>query len=123
MRSNGVYIFKPVGSSLSAANKVVKLDDLSLLWHRRLGHPSLKVISSLPGLAGLCSQHCDLDCTICFMGKQPRNSFSLSKSKAVGIFDLIHCDIWGPNKILASCGARYFLTIVEIFLVLLGFIL
>lgn len=29
------------------------------------------------------------------------------------VFQLIHCDLWGPYQTTAFCGARYFLTIVD----------
>jgi len=29
------------------------------------------------------------------------------------VFDLVHCDIWGPYKAPSSCGAHYFLSIVD----------
>ncbi|XP_057251842.1 uncharacterized protein LOC130591897, partial [Beta vulgaris subsp. vulgaris] len=115
---DGVYIFRPVRARNLQAHRVV-VSDASLLWHRRLGHPSMQVVCSLPGVTS--SHHstsgssCLFDCDICFMGKQPRNSFPLSSNKASDIFDLIHCDIWGPNKIASSCDARYFLTIVDDF--------
>ena len=112
---NGVYVFQPVRAHCFQAHKVAKVDNASLLRHRRLGHPSLKVLSLLPSLVGTSFSLCDLDCPICFMGKQPRNSFPLSSNKASDIFDLVHCDIWGPNKIPSTCNARYFLTIVDDF--------
>ena len=33
----------------------------------------------------------------------------------MGIFELIHCDLWGPYRTVSSCGASYFLTIVDDF--------
>ncbi|XP_021727452.1 uncharacterized protein LOC110694595 [Chenopodium quinoa] len=113
---DGVYIFRPVLARNLQANKVV-ISDASLLWHRRLGHPSMQVVSSLPGVSSSHNSHsvCSFDCDICFMGKQPRNSFPLTMNKTSGIFYLVHCDIWGPNKIVSSSDARYFLTIVDDF--------
>lgn len=112
VQCNGVYLLRHVPRRSLQANKV-GVSEASLLWHRRLGHPSMKVVSSLPGM-GSSNKNCDvLDCHICFMGKQPRNSFSLSMNKASDLFDLVHCDIWGPEKVLSSCNASYFLTIVD----------
>ena len=28
---------------------------------------------------------------------------------------MIHCDVWGPYRVQSSCGARYFLTIIDDF--------
>lgn len=36
-----------------------------------------------------------------------------SSSYSNGIFDLIHCDLWGPYRTTALCGTRYFLTIID----------
>lgn len=109
---NGVYLFRPV-RSIQANNSTVA--DSALVWHRRLGHPSMKVVRSLPGVAsssGL-NKFCDEDCQVCFLAKQPRHSFPLSTNKASDLFDLIHCDIWGSYRVASSCGAHYFLTIVD----------
>jgi len=34
-------------------------------------------------------------------------------NKAHELFDLVHCDIWGPYRVSSLCGAHYFLTIVD----------
>lgn len=52
-------------------------------------------------------------CDICFRAKQTRSRFPISESKASGLFKLVHCDIWGPYRVKPSCGASYFLTIVD----------
>lgn len=39
----------------------------------------------------------------------------MSNNKASDIFDLIHCNLWGPYRTTALCGAHYFLTIVDDF--------
>ena len=52
-------------------------------------------------------------CEICLRAKQSCNKFTLSKNNAQDLFDLIHCDIWGLYRTPSSCGAHYFLSIVE----------
>ena len=37
----------------------------------------------------------------------------ISQNKAECVFEFIHCDIWGPYREPSSCGAHYFLTIVD----------
>lgn len=54
-------------------------------------------------------------CDVFFRAKQPSDNFSLSENKATKIFEKIHCDLWGPYKHASSCGARYFLTLVDDF--------
>ena len=57
----------------------------------------------------------DKPCDVCYQGKQTRHSFPLSDHKVVSSFDLVYCDLWGPYRILSSCGVRYFLTIIDDF--------
>lgn len=110
---DGVYLFLPVRARNFQVNSVV-VPDASMLWHRRLGHPLMKVVSSLPGVASSSmNKKCGVfDCYICFMGKQPRNSFPLSMDKASGLFDLIHCDIWGPNKVSSKISFTTIFSII-----------
>lgn len=39
--------------------------------------------------------------------------FHSSNNKSDEIFDLIHCDLWGPYREPSICNAYYFLTIVD----------
>ncbi|CAM8991331.1 unnamed protein product [Rhodiola kirilowii] len=82
------------------------------LWHQRLGHPSYSLVSHLPGVHGNNKRVAD-PCSICLQSKQTRDCFPLSSNKAVDLFELIHADVWGPYRIPSSCGARYFLTLVD----------
>lgn len=87
-----------------------------VLWHRRLGHPSSRVLGKVPGISSFSSNALDLlhdSCETCFRAKQTRQSFPDSLVNAKEIFDLIHCDLWGIYRIPAFCGSRYFLTIVD----------
>ena len=76
------------------------MDGTSLL-HKRLGNPSSAVLSLLPHHLGEVSgsnKHKADMCEICLRAKQTRNKFPVSQSNAKEIFDLIHCDIWGPYR-------------------------
>jgi len=86
------------------------------LWHIHLDHPSRQVISLLAkslDIGDNFSNKLDEPCDICFCAKQTRCSFSESDSKASEPFEIIHCDIWGVYHIPSTCGAHYFLTIVD----------
>lgn len=52
---------------------------------------------------------------MCFKSKQTLDVFSISDNKTSEIFELLHCDLWGPHRVPAHCGSRYFLTIVNDF--------
>lgn len=45
-----------------------------------------------------------------------QGSFSISNSNAIGLFDLIHCDLWGPYRTPSSCETSYFSKIVDDYL-------
>ena len=40
-------------------------------------------------------------------------SFVSNNHLSIHVFDLIHCDIWGPYNVPTHDGMRYFLTIVD----------
>ncbi|MDD0148375.1 DDE-type integrase/transposase/recombinase, partial [Shigella flexneri] len=55
------------------------------------------------------------NCDVCLRAKQTRDVFPDSINRANCAFELIHCDVWGPYRVKSSCGAAYFLTIVDDF--------
>ena len=110
---DGVYYFKGVKVACSHQTSAKTISP-TVLWHRRLGHPSYKVLSTLPVFSDLKVDFKDShSCDICFRAKQTRSVFHDSFNKALEPFSLIHCDVWGPYRTLSSCGAAYFLTIVD----------
>lgn len=111
---DGVFIFK--GSIRGMAYKTAASSGSRSLWHRRLDHPSDRVLSLLSHSISMTkSPEIDVVCDTCFSAKQTRDSFSESDNKAAASFDLIYCDVWGPYKTPSSSGAKYFLTIVDDF--------
>ena len=75
------------------------------LWQQCLGHPSFSVC---------LHYHCFpllLLALVRVMCVFELNSFN----KANDCFSLIHVDVWGPYRVPSSCGAVYFLTIVDDF--------
>ncbi|KAF5193416.1 Retrovirus-related pol polyprotein from transposon re1 [Thalictrum thalictroides] len=84
----------------------------TLLWHKRLGHPSvdrLNKISSIKSDVSSFHSHCD----VCIRAKQTRILFQSSKTRSNEPFDLIHIDIWGGYQTTSHTGAHYFLTVVD----------
>ena len=80
-------------------------------------HPSHKVLSLLPFISSHnkpLSSHKDFcDCEICLRAHQTRSIFPLSDTRVDDLFALIHGDIWGAYAAASSCGAYYFLNIVD----------
>ena len=109
-RRDGLYYFRGIRHE-----KVFKVGDMSLfdLWHKRMRHPSLKITQLIPNIDSSVTGN--KACDVCQRAKQIRDSFPLSSHKASSSFELVHCDLWGPYKTPSSCGAYYFLTIVNDF--------
>lgn len=114
VRWDGLYYFKKGDSILHVSvNGAVSTMEL---WHKRMGHPSEKVIKMLSPVSSSNSKgSLNNACEVCFQAKQTRDSFQLSENKTIRIFEKVHCDLWGPYKTSSSCGARYFLTLVDDF--------
>nr|XP_004245314.1 uncharacterized protein LOC101251909 [Solanum lycopersicum] len=68
------------------------VESASSLWHKRLGHAPLKVLSRIKDLniVSVNDQHC----SICPIAKQSRLPFPISLSHSSSIFDIIHGDVW-----------------------------
>jgi len=79
-----------------------------------MGHPSHKIVRMLPIISDTCkSEEFNKVCEVCEKSKQTRNPFPSSDHHVTSIFELIHCDLWGPYRTPSSCSAYYFLTIVD----------
>ncbi|XP_058003783.1 uncharacterized protein LOC131180171 [Hevea brasiliensis] len=105
----GLYFLK--GVTLVHACKVADVGSFEL-WHKRMGNPSYKVVELIPE-AGSIVRKTNKTCEVCFRAKQMGEIFFSSDNKADGCFELIHCDLWGPYRVPTSCGAIYFLAIVN----------
>ncbi|KAJ4718835.1 Retrovirus-related Pol polyprotein from transposon TNT 1-94 [Melia azedarach] len=112
VRRDGLYYFGEANSVQHVS--VNETTSTMELWHKRMGHPSEKVVK-LPLLVRNSKGSLNKACEVCFRAKHPRDKFPLSDNKATIIFEKIHCDLWGSYKHSSSCGARYFLTLVDDF--------
>ncbi|GKA05621.1 retrovirus-related pol polyprotein from transposon TNT 1-94 [Tanacetum coccineum] len=84
------------------------------LWHKRLGHPSLEVLKFILQVnINKRDREFRQNCDVCHCAKQCQEKFPSSDNKATSTYELIYCDLWGPYKTVSSCGASYFLTIVD----------
>ncbi|WVZ19084.1 hypothetical protein V8G54_006406 [Vigna mungo] len=86
-----------------------------LYWyHGQMGHPAYQIVEKIPNMTITRSdKNTTRVCEVCKKSKQSRNKFPLSDSLASNVFDLIHGDLWGPYRTPSSCGASYFLTLVD----------
>ncbi|RVW37994.1 Retrovirus-related Pol polyprotein from transposon TNT 1-94 [Vitis vinifera] len=106
--------FSPLSSIKSfACNNV---SDLSMVWHRRLGHPNIQILShvlnsDLPGNKDRSSL--SLECDSCKLGKSKTLPFPLHASRASHCFDLIHSDVWGPSPVSSHEKFKYYVTFID----------
>jgi GAG-pre-integrase domain len=88
-----------------------KLSSENELWHKRLGHPSDRILNSfLNSPLNNC-----ISCDICKLAKQTRLPFSLSISKSKAPFELIHSDVWGPAPTTSYNEFKYFVLFIDDF--------
>ena len=93
----------------------------SFLWHRRLGHICIDILSKLvknelvKGLIHIAFKKKKL-CDFCQLGKQMKTSFKKNNH----IFterslELLHIDLFRPNRAKSINGNRYVFVIVDDF--------
>jgi hypothetical protein len=83
------------------------------IWHYRLGHLSSSRLALLHKYVPAISINPDHICTVCPLSKQKHLPFFDIHFVSHFIFELIHCDIWGPLSVKSTNGSQYFLTIVD----------
>ena len=99
---------KPWRAALSATTSIADV------WHRRLGHPSPQVTSSLAAHDFLpsCNKLAHIPCSACQLGRQSHLSFSSSLSRTYAPFELVHCDLW-TSPVVSFSGYKYYLIVLD----------
>ena len=100
------------------ANKTSN-DEISWLWHRRLRHANMDLMSKLAKknlVKGLPKVNYEKNrlCDACQLGKQTRNTFKpkniVSTTRPL---ELLHMDLFGPTRTTSLGEKRYGLVIVN----------
>nr|GEU45875.1 ribonuclease H-like domain-containing protein [Tanacetum cinerariifolium] len=71
------------------------------LWHCRLGHPADQVLYILGKKLSFSKNDHISPWEICHKAKQTREPFPLSDHKSESVGDIVHCDVWGPYKVVS----------------------
>ena len=93
------------------------LNDNSWLWHRRLGHAHMDLISKLSRkelVIGLPKIKYEKDrlCKACQHGKQTKKSFkSKNMVSTTRPLQLLHMDLFGPSR-TSSLGGKYYCFVI-----------
>ena len=111
---HGLYILE--GRAIDGMAAAVKDEDKTRLWHRRLGHISLR------GLQELCKQGI-LDsksitslefCETCVLGKTHKLKFAKATHISNCILEYVHADLWGSSFVpMSLTGYQYFMSIID----------
>ncbi|KAL0541581.1 hypothetical protein IC582_021634 [Cucumis melo] len=85
------------------------------VWHKRLGHPSSKVLNSIIKSFKLpVNDNIDVKFyDSCQLGKAHNLPFPISHFHATTPFDFVYFDLWGPTPVCSSNGFRYYILFVD----------
>ena len=91
---------------------------LSMVWHRRLGHPNTQILSHVLNFGSLGNKErssLSLESDSCKLGKSKRLPFPLhaSSSRDSHGFDLIHSDVWRPSSVCSHEKFKYYVTFID----------
>ncbi|CAI7828799.1 unnamed protein product [Closterium sp. NIES-54] len=115
-------------AQVSASGQVVAscscrlLSHLTLLWHHRLGHPSLPRLSGmhyrllvfgLPRYLPPLPPSPAPPCLPCVEGRQRAAPHSSSFPPMTAPLQTLHIDVWSPARVSGQSRERYFLLVVD----------
>ncbi|CAI5994415.1 unnamed protein product [Closterium sp. NIES-64] len=96
--------------------------NLTLLWHHRLGHPSLPrlrgmasryLVSGLPRSLPPLPPEPAPTCVPCVEGRQRAAPHSYEFPPTEAPLQTLHMDVWGPARVCGQGHERYFLLVVD----------
>ncbi|CAI7772819.1 unnamed protein product [Closterium sp. NIES-54] len=107
---------------LAASCSCRVLSHQTLLWHHRLGHPSLPRLRSMHSrllVFGLCRSLPSLPlspaplCLPCVEGRQHAAPHSSEFPSTTAPLQTLHMDVWGPAPVSGTDQERYILLVVD----------
>ncbi|CAI5506586.1 unnamed protein product [Closterium sp. Naga37s-1] len=107
---------------LSAPCSCRALSHQTLLWHHRLGHPSVQrlrsmhrryLVSGLPRVLPPLPPSPAPPCLPCVEGRQRAAPHSSSFPPTEAPLQTLHLDVWGPARVRGQGHERYFLLVVD----------
>ncbi|KAG8498932.1 hypothetical protein CXB51_005361 [Gossypium anomalum] len=106
-----------VTGDAAVASSSLSDDDITKLWHMRLGHMSENGMVELSKRGLLDGQGIfKLNfCEHCVFGKQKRVRFTRGIHNTKETLEYIHSDLWGPSRVPSRGGANYMLTFIDDF--------
>ncbi|CAI7832663.1 unnamed protein product, partial [Closterium sp. NIES-54] len=120
--SSQVFAAASRSSPVSAPCSCRPLSHETLLWHHRLGHPSLprlrgmasrSLVSGLPRSLPPLPLGPAPTCITCVEGRQRAAPHSFSFPPTEAPLQTLHMDVWGPARVRGQGHERYFLLVVD----------
>ncbi|CAI7805806.1 unnamed protein product [Closterium sp. NIES-54] len=120
--SSRVWRFSPAHCQVAASCSCRLLSHQTLLWHHRLGHPSLPrlrgmhsrlLVSGLPMSLPPLRPSPAPPCLPCVEGRQRAAPHSSSFPPRTAPLRTLHMDVWGPARKSGQSRERYFLLVVD----------
>ncbi|CAI7806996.1 unnamed protein product, partial [Closterium sp. NIES-53] len=120
--SSHVFAAASRSSHASAPCSCHPLAHETLLWHHRLGHPSLPrlrgmasraLVSGLPRYLPPLPPGPAPTCVPCVEGRQRAAPHSSSFPLTEAPLQTLHMDVWGPARVRGQGHERYFLLVVD----------
>ncbi|GAA0154673.1 hypothetical protein LIER_37939 [Lithospermum erythrorhizon] len=101
--------------SAVVAYSEVDQEDMTKLWHMRLGHMSERGMQILATDDLLCGHKIkDLGfCEHCVFGKLHHNKISKAIHRTKGTLDYIHSNCWSPSHVESLGAHKYFLSLID----------
>jgi len=99
-------------------------EEIGILWHKRLGHPSLGYLMTaskiFPELKNIKFTRNIMNCEACILAKQTRNPCKQVRHKATRPLQIVNSDLMGPLKprgynFSAKGGGQYIVSFIDDF--------
>ncbi|CAI7794142.1 unnamed protein product, partial [Closterium sp. NIES-54] len=123
LQDGGVHQFTPAYErQMSAPCSCRSLAHETVLWHHRLGHPSVQrlramhsryLVSGLPRVLPPLPPSPAPPCLPCVEGRQRAAPHSSSFPPTTTPLQTLHMDVWGPARVRGQSQERYFLIVVD----------
>ncbi|CAI7773836.1 unnamed protein product [Closterium sp. NIES-54] len=121
-KSPQVAVSSFASGQLSTPCSCCSLSHQTVLWHHRLGHPSVQrlrgmhsryLVSGLPRVLPPLPPSPAPPCLPCVEGRQRVAPHSSSFPPTEAPLQTLHLDVWGPARVRGQGHERYFLLVVD----------